>query len=216
MLVKIFTLSFDSNCGGFGDEPVREFLKGKRVCHVSDYLVTVREKPYLVFVIQYEVLDHPVDKKSVTKQKWQEMLQESDMGVFNLLRDWRQERSKKEGVPPYIVFTNTQLAQIVRQKPQTVTDLSHISGIGKSKLKESVTKVAPTTEGLSWLGMRVFPGIIRCQRATLNRFRRKLRQKERDYLSGVITEAKLAESVQAMVAHISHANSTKLRQSIFG
>ncbi len=55
------------------------------------------------------------------------------MGLFNLLRDWRSQKSKKEGVPPYILFTNQQLADIVKKRPQTIAELTQIDGIGNGK-----------------------------------------------------------------------------------
>ncbi len=55
------------------------------------------------------------------------------MGLFNLLRDWRSQRSKKEGVPPYILFTNQQLTDIVKKRPQSLAELTQIAGIGKGK-----------------------------------------------------------------------------------
>jgi superfamily II DNA helicase RecQ len=41
------------------------------------------------------------------------------MPLFNQLREWRRERCKRDGVPPYIVCTNKQLAQMAVQRPQT-------------------------------------------------------------------------------------------------
>ncbi len=64
------------------------------------------------------------------------ILSESDQGLFNILRDWRSERCKKEGVPPYIIFNNNQLAEIVKQKPQSKVDLLKISGIGNAKTEK--------------------------------------------------------------------------------
>jgi superfamily II DNA helicase RecQ len=58
------------------------------------------------------------------------------MGLFNILRDWRSQRCKKDGVPPYIVFTNLQLAMIVKKRPQSTSELTQIEGIGKGKAQK--------------------------------------------------------------------------------
>ena len=55
------------------------------------------------------------------------------MGLFNLLRDWRSQKSKKDGVPPYILFTNQQLTDIVKKRPQSVGELMQVDGVGKGK-----------------------------------------------------------------------------------
>ena len=64
------------------------------------------------------------------------MLSEKDMGLFNLLQDWRSQRSKKEGLPPYILFTNQQLAHIVTKRPQSLAELIQIDGIGNAKAQK--------------------------------------------------------------------------------
>lgn len=58
------------------------------------------------------------------------------MGLFNILRDWRSQRCKKEGVPPYIIFTNQQLAMIVKKRPQSISELTKIEGIGNGKAQK--------------------------------------------------------------------------------
>ncbi len=52
--------------------------------------------------------------------------------------------------------------------------------------------VAPETEGLAFLGLRIFPGGWRFQRSRLLRTRRKFRLRERQYLAGEIDGRKLA------------------------
>jgi superfamily II DNA helicase RecQ len=56
--------------------------------------------------------------------------------LFNTLRDWRAERCKKDGVPPYVICTNQQLAAVVAQRPQSLTGLMRIEGIGKAKAEK--------------------------------------------------------------------------------
>lgn len=69
------------------------------------------------------------------------------MGLFNKLRDWRSQRCKKDGVPPYIIFTNKELSEIVKRRPQSIGELTKIEGIGNGKANKygeevlSITKV---------------------------------------------------------------------------
>jgi RNA-directed DNA polymerase len=80
------------------------------------------------------------------------------------------------------------------------------------KLKEKVTLLAPVNEGVPFLGFRVFHGLIRIQRKNLVRARRKINAKENAFRRGKITEDELIQSVNSLVAHIAHANSTRLRR----
>ena len=58
---------------------------------------------------------------------------ENDWPLFEVLREWRGESSKKEGVPPYIIFTNIQLAKIAVTRPTSLNALQDIEGIGNAK-----------------------------------------------------------------------------------
>ena len=44
--------------------------------------------------------------------------------------------SKKEGIPPYIICNNVQLARIVVKRPSSLNALQEIEGIGKSKIEK--------------------------------------------------------------------------------
>ncbi|MBI2026649.1 MAG: group II intron reverse transcriptase domain-containing protein [Deltaproteobacteria bacterium] len=82
----------------------------------------------------------------------------------------------------------------------------------KLKLKEKVTRIAPVTEGIPFLGFRIFPNLIRLQRRNLVRWRRKMRTRQKQYGQGFISEETLIASVQSMIAHISHGSSMSLRR----
>lgn len=141
MLVKIFSLNFNSTVGGFDDEPLRDFIKDKEVISIRDHLFVRNEIPYLTLVVKYfpfrsEANAEPSSKTSSKDEAWKKLLSDADMGLFNLLRDWRSERCKKEGVPPYILLTNKQLAEIVKKQPDSLSALTKIDGIGKAKAEK--------------------------------------------------------------------------------
>ncbi len=51
------------------------------------------------------------------------------------LRAWRLERSKADGVPPYVVFHDSVLHQIAELRPASLGELSQIAGVGPTKLE---------------------------------------------------------------------------------
>ncbi|MCR4346404.1 MAG: DNA helicase RecQ [Sulfuricaulis sp.] len=61
-------------------------------------------------------------------------IQESDRRLWEALRARRLELARKQGVPPYVVFHDATLAEMVERRPQTLSDLAHISGVGERKL----------------------------------------------------------------------------------
>jgi DNA helicase-2/ATP-dependent DNA helicase PcrA len=58
----------------------------------------------------------------------------ADGALLDRLRQWRLERSKADGVPAYVVFHDSTLAQIADRKPRTRLDLLDVPGIGPAKL----------------------------------------------------------------------------------
>ena len=148
MLIKVFTITFDSLSGEFKEGPVRDFLKDKEIISVTDYLFVRNEIPYLVLVVKYYPYRPEIqaDAQSSDDMKWKEMLSAEDMGLFNLLRDWRSERCKKDGVPPYIVMTNKQLAALTKSRPQSIAELSKIDGIGSKKTERYAVEILALTK----------------------------------------------------------------------
>jgi ATP-dependent DNA helicase RecQ len=123
----VLCLTFDSVRGGFDDSELREFLKDKEVLSISDHFFVKNETPYLAVSIKYYPYRAEADANAPTSGKrdesWKEELTEADLSRFNLLREWRAQKSREEGVPPYILFTNKQLAQIVKDRPDSLAGL---------------------------------------------------------------------------------------------
>ena len=56
--------------------------------------------------------------------------------LFESLRDWRRERASELNLPPYVVFSDTTLRSIARQRPDVESDLRLISGVGEIKMQK--------------------------------------------------------------------------------
>jgi ATP-dependent DNA helicase RecQ len=54
---------------------------------------------------------------------------------FEALKAWRSEVAKEHGLPAYVIFQNTTLAEMARQVPGDLTELGEISGVGAKKLE---------------------------------------------------------------------------------
>lgn len=140
MLIKMISLAFDSVLGTFDDSPLREFLKDKEIISIRDHFFIRNEVPYLTVVVRYfptrQEIDPAMAPQGKRDEAWRELIGESDTGLFNLLREWRSKRSRQDGVPPYILFTNKQLAQLIKNNPTSLAALEQIDGIGKSRVEK--------------------------------------------------------------------------------
>lgn len=54
---------------------------------------------------------------------------------FEALKSWRSEVAKEHGLPAYVIFQNTTLAEMARQMPGDLAELGEISGVGAKKLE---------------------------------------------------------------------------------
>lgn len=82
------------------------------------------------------------------------------------------------------------------------------------ELKEAATRLAPATEGIPFLGFRVYPGVLRLNPRTLRRFRRQWRGRERAYRTGRLGDDDLARTVASLFAHVAHADTWRLRRRL--
>jgi superfamily II DNA helicase RecQ len=53
---------------------------------------------------------------------------------FDQIRRWRSQKAHDEGAPPYVILTNRQLVELVRQRPETKAGLLRIDGLGDKKV----------------------------------------------------------------------------------
>jgi hypothetical protein len=67
---------------------------------------------------------------------YREVLSPEEYALYDKLRNQRKEIADKAGIPVYAVFTNDQLAGMVKKPPKTAKDLLSISGIGESRVKQ--------------------------------------------------------------------------------
>ena len=57
-----------------------------------------------------------------------------DDPLWQALRAKRMELAKEQGVPPYVIFHDSTLLEILNRKPQSLTELGQIGGVGQAKL----------------------------------------------------------------------------------
>jgi len=60
----------------------------------------------------------------------------ADPGLLAVLRAWRSERSKKDKVPPYLVFHDSTLEAIATARPRDLVSLLGVPGLGPKKAEK--------------------------------------------------------------------------------
>lgn len=60
----------------------------------------------------------------------------TDEILYNKLKEYRLNVSRKENIKAFIVFSNDVLSQIIKEKPKSLSELMKINGIGEKKLEK--------------------------------------------------------------------------------
>ena len=58
-----------------------------------------------------------------------------DMPLWEALRGLRTQLAEDSGVPPYVIFHDATLQEMVKKRPLTAADMRYISGVGDQKIK---------------------------------------------------------------------------------
>ena len=76
------------------------------------------------------------DSSSKKRLDYRDLLPPAEFLLFVKLRDLRKQLAEREGVPPYAVFTNEQLAEMIRRCARTLSELANIEGIGPARVEK--------------------------------------------------------------------------------
>lgn len=126
MDLRIFTLAFDEVSEGFPDEIVTEFCRNKRVLQVESKFFVHEGRPFWSVAVHYEVVLRGEEKIRE--------LDDAQRLLYERLREWRKEKAAKEGIPVYLVATNSQFLQMIRLKCRSLESFKSIKGFGKQRI----------------------------------------------------------------------------------
>ncbi len=68
---------------------------------------------------------------ATAKEEYQEV---SDDPIWHALKAKRMELAREQGVPPYVIFHDSTLLEILNRRPSNLNDMGSITGIGQAKL----------------------------------------------------------------------------------
>ena len=123
-------------------EILNRFLAERRIVAVDRQFVADGGNSFWAFSVVYRDGASASDptgapgRPEKAKIDYREVFDERDFAAFVALRTLRKELAEAEGVPAYALFTNEQLAAMVRTKARTIADLAAIEGVGKSRVEK--------------------------------------------------------------------------------
>lgn len=121
-----------------GEEALNSFCSQHRVSFVEKHLITDGADSYWSICVTWLDGEGALSASNHKKPPvdYKQILDESDFAIFLELRNLRKEIAEQQGVPPYALFTNEQLAAMVQQRINSKAALQAIPGVGKSRVEK--------------------------------------------------------------------------------
>lgn len=133
MQIKIFRIPTVGNT--LLEEEMNIFLRSKKILKVDGHLSQEPTGPAWCFCIQY-MEDVRAGAKGRIEVDWREKLPPEVFARFARLRELRKALAEQEGVPPYAVFNNEELAGIAQLEKPSRAEMLKIKGVGEQKMEK--------------------------------------------------------------------------------
>jgi len=94
--------------------------------------------PFWAVMVAYREAGEETGREQRVSRKgkdWRLDLAPPEQRLFDALREWRNKKAIQDGRPPYVLFTNRQMAEIARLSPRDLASLRKVEGIGDSRIK---------------------------------------------------------------------------------
>lgn len=158
MRLKFFTvpaLSPDT-----AEAELNRFLGAHRIAHLERQFIADGAASFWAVCVSWVEADAATAQDPARRGRvdYREVLAADEFALYDRLRALRKQLADAEGLPPFAVFTNEQLADMVRQRVATVAALETIAGVGEARLsrygpafldilREGVARLAPPAAG---------------------------------------------------------------------
>jgi superfamily II DNA helicase RecQ len=139
MRLKFFTIPACSSEAAEAD--LNRFLGAHRISHVERHFMAEGAASFWAICVTWveggEGPGPPALSAEGSRRgriDYREVLEADEFALYDRLRTLRKQTADAEGLPPFAVFTNEQLAEMVRRRVLSLADLGRIEGIGESRL----------------------------------------------------------------------------------
>lgn len=136
MRCQAFTLRLDER-QSLDLQRLNDFLEHVQPIQVSSALVAGSAPVWSVLVFYEGETEVPRTKRLEPPQPEAPAAKPrpsaTNEALYQALREWRWQKAKAEGVPPYVVAHDAQLAAIADALPSTPAELTQIKGFGPRK-----------------------------------------------------------------------------------
>lgn len=135
MALKFFTIPIRD--AATAEAELNAFLSAHRVLVVDRHFIDRGDNSFWAVCVDF-LPARPGDPGPAMGRKgridYREVLPPHEFAVFAKLRELRKQLAQAEAVPVYTIFTNDQLAEMVRRRVASNSDLETIAGVGDARV----------------------------------------------------------------------------------
>lgn len=151
MQLKFFTITVDSDEETIDD--LNRFLRSVKVLEIKKEFVNQPDGgSFWSVCVTYlpQATDINSSRSRIQRKiDYKEVLTSDEFEVFSKLRKIRKLIAEKDAVPPFAVFSDAELAEIVKLEKIDIESVSKIDGIGKKKVeKYAIDMLRMLNEGI--------------------------------------------------------------------
>lgn len=118
-------------------ERLNQLLNSFRVLSVDREFVADGVNSFWSICVQYQSPNQrPQAMGRKSSVDYREVLSPEDFLIYARLRELRKSIASEEAIPPYSVFTNEHLAQMVLRRVTALSAMKEIEGIGESRVSK--------------------------------------------------------------------------------
>lgn len=127
------TFSIPATSSDSAEEQLNAFLRSNKIISVQKEFIS---SPCQMWCFLVEYMAENALQKTGGKIDYMKILSQEDFALFSKLREIRKKIAAEEKLPAYAVFTDEQLANLVKTKPETIESMQKINGIGSMKAEK--------------------------------------------------------------------------------
>lgn len=135
MQLRVFSIPL--HAGDEHQDDMNRFLRSHRVLSVDKRFTDAPGQACWTFCVEYLEHGSPGSNgRPMAKVDYRDKFSPEDFGVFDKLRQLRKSMAEAEKQPPFVLFTNEQLGQMVERRVTTLQAMGEIEGIGPARLSK--------------------------------------------------------------------------------
>lgn len=143
--------TFIINCANpqESEKELNSFLNSNRIiCVQREFCPT--PTPCWNFLVEYVETEKSDQRKAGNKKEkidYMEVLSQEDFAIFSKLRELRKQIATAEHIPPYLVFTDAELAAIVTAHITKPEDLLKLNNVRQNKIEKYAPQIYSILKG---------------------------------------------------------------------